>query len=665
VLPSDITKLRTPSTPTLVGDPRDGGLLLVAVSTPDLETDENRSAILRVTPSPDTADAVVPWTSGTSDSEPVISPDGRWVLFVRPVADDAGTDRPQLHVIPTDGGEARVVTALPLGIGSPVWSPDSRRIAGIARIPEPGRYGTAGADGRRPSAAAEAPRHVDRLDFHGDGRGYTLDQPAQLVVVDLDRAFDSPVAEPLTNVSCSLSMPVWTPDGTGVLVAAPRDLGVRETLRSDLYLVPVSGDDAGTPSLAVRSAGEAGAAAFGSDDTLFYLGSSDESVVAEPNGLWATRLGSDAAPVRLTDRATVELGYEPTMLAVRAHDVLVGALHRGAVEVRSVPWTGSAPATPLTLDELPVVLGGHVVVRGFRAVGDLVVASVATTTSAGEVVLVDGDTTTTLTDLGADVRAAGVRPIEELTGTSADGTPVHGWLVLPDGDGPHPVLRVVHGGPNAQDTWALFDEAQVYAAAGYAVVIGNPRGSAGYGLEHGRAVIGAMGTVDVDDVLALLDAALERDDLDGDRVGIMGGSYGGFMTSWLAAHHGDRFVAAWSERAVNAWDSFAGSSDIGWFFADAYVGADPEEQRRRSPLTFADRVTIPFMVAHSENDWRCPIEQGQRQFVALRRAGVPAELLVFPGEGHELSRSGRPNHRVQRFEHVLAWWARHLPVAAS
>ncbi|WFR68693.1 alpha/beta fold hydrolase [Curtobacterium flaccumfaciens] len=129
--------------------------------------------------------------------------------------------------------------------------------------------------------------------------------------------------------------------------------------------------------------------------------------------------------------------------------------------------------------------------------------------------------------------------------------------MLPEGEGQHPVLRVVHGGPFGQDTWAFFDEAQVYASAGYAVVIGNPRGSGGYGLEHGRAVIGAMGTVDVDDVLALLDAALERPDLDETRVGIMGGSYGGFMTSWLAAHHGERFVAAWSERAVNAWDSFA------------------------------------------------------------------------------------------------------------
>lgn len=343
-------------------------------------------------------------------------------------------------------------------------------------------------------------------------------------------------------------------------------------------------------------------------------------------------------------------------------------LDRGTVTVRRVP---AGTTAPLQLDELGVVLGGRLVVSGFDVDGDVLVASAATTDSPGEVHVVDltasGDAApTVLTDYAAPLRSAasvpGVRRIEELTGTAADGTPVHGWVVLPDGAGPHPVLRVVHGGPFGQDTWAFFDEAQVYASAGYAVVIGNPRGSGGYGLDHGRAVIGAMGTLDVDDVLALLDAALERPDLDGSRVGIMGGSYGGFMTSWVAAHHGDRFVAAWSERAVNAWDSFAGSSDIGWYFADAYVGADPEEQRRRSPLTYAAQVTIPFMVAHSEQDWRCPIEQGQRQFVALRRAGVDASFLVFPGEGHELSRSGTPWHRVQRFEHVLAWWAEHLPV---
>jgi dipeptidyl aminopeptidase/acylaminoacyl peptidase len=678
VLPSDITQLRTPSTPTATGDPRDGGLVLVAVSTPDLDSDTNTSEIHRVTGS-----GSVRWTSGDHDSAPAISPDGTRVAFLR-VADADGSGAvasPQVWVMPADGGEARPVTALPLGADVPTWSPDGRRIVTLTKVPEPGRYGTADADGRSPSAAAEAPRHITRLDFHNDGAGYTLDKRRQLVVIDVDTALDgTPVETALTDVAGSLGSPIWTPDGRSVLVTAPRDLGARESLLSDLYRVdPTSG----AIDLAVQSDGTVEAAAFGPDGTIFYVGESAEGgPVAQPGGLYAARLsaspsGASAASgasgleagvvtaTRLTDRGTVDIAQAPGAFVPLDGSVLVAVLNRGAVELRSVPWSGSAPAAPLPLGELPVVLDGDVVVRGLTATDDgAVIATVADPASMGEVlVLRESSAPYRSTDFGAGLRAAGLCRVEELVGSAPDGHEVHGWLVLPDGDGPHPVLRVVHGGPFAQQDRAVFDEAQVYASAGYAVVLGNPRGSAGYGLEHGRAVIGAMGTVDVDDVLALLDTALERPDLDATRVGIMGGSYGGFMTSWVAAHHGDRFAAAWSERAVNAWDSFAGSSDIGWFFADAYVGADPEEQRRRSPLTYADQVSIPFMVAHSEQDWRCPIEQGQRQFVALRRAGAQAELLVFPGEGHELSRSGRPRHRVQRFEHVLAWWARHLPVA--
>lgn len=663
MLANDVPLLHVPSSPTVSGDPRHRGAAYVAVSRPDLGTDSTHSTVQRVS-----ADGLVRFTSGDHDSAPVLSPDRRSLAFLRRVEDEHGGAHDQLAVAPVDGGEARVLTALPLGAGAPVWSPDSTRIAVTARFPEPGRYGSAvPGGGRRPAPAAEAPRLVTRLDSHLDGTGYLLDQPQQVVVVDVTDRDTGLVTTALTSAPCSLSSPVWYPDASALVVVAPRDLGARETHDDDLYRVDVTD---GTLTLAVRTEGSVGAVAVTASGTILYTGTShrDGHVVAEPQGLW--RADHGAAPERLTDRRSVDVTGTPVP---HGEDALVAVLDRGTVGVRRVPV---GPGTPLALDELDVVLGGRLVVSGFAVDGDVLVATAATPESPGEVLVVDlpagapsATTTpapTVLTDLAAPLReragAPGIRRTEEVTGTAPDGTPVHGWVVLPDGDGPHPVLRVVHGGPFAQDTWAFFDEAQVYASAGYAVVLGNPRGSAGYGLEHGRAVVGAMGTVDVDDVLALLDAALERPDLDGSRVGIMGGSYGGFMTSWVAAHHGDRFAAAWSERAVNAWDSFAGSSDIGWYFADAYVGPDPEEQRRRSPLSYADRVTIPFMVAHSEQDWRCPIEQGQRQFVALRRAGVDASLLVFPGEGHELSRSGRPWHRVQRFEHVLAWWAEHLPV---
>jgi dipeptidyl aminopeptidase/acylaminoacyl peptidase len=162
------------------------------------------------------------------------------------------------------------------------------------------------------------------------------------------------------------------------------------------------------------------------------------------------------------------------------------------------------------------------------------------------------------------------------------------------------------------------------------------------------------------DLLALLEAALGSGGLDGSRAGVLGGSYGGYMTSWLAARHGDRFKAAVSERAVNAVDSFHGSSDIGWSFAADLFGADPAGWAAQSPLTYAGQINIPMLIVHSEQDWRCPLEQAQRLFVALRLRGVQAEMLLFPGEGHGLSRTGRPSHRLARFEAILEWWARHL-----
>jgi dipeptidyl aminopeptidase/acylaminoacyl peptidase len=227
------------------------------------------------------------------------------------------------------------------------------------------------------------------------------------------------------------------------------------------------------------------------------------------------------------------------------------------------------------------------------------------------------------------------------------------------------VLLMIHGGPFTAYGYTLFDEAQVYAGAGHTVVMGNPRGAAGYGPEHGRAIRHAMGSVDADDLLALLDAALAGPHPDGagvdrGRVGVLGGSYGGYMTAWLAAHAGDRFRAAIVERAVTAFDSFTGSSDIGYFFTAAYAGTDPDAVKEQSPLTHADKIDVPVLIIHSEHDWRCPVEQAQRLFVALRSRNVPAELLLFPGEGHEMSRSGLPSHRVARFEAILDWWARHL-----
>jgi dipeptidyl aminopeptidase/acylaminoacyl peptidase len=648
VKPADLALLRIPGAPTLSPDGRHA---VVAVTRLDLDADEYRSQ-LWLAPT-DGSGAPYPITHGHRDSAPSWSPDGRWLAFLR--AESGG--RPQLHVLPAGTGDARAVTTSeqhPLGAGAPVWSPDSSRIAYVARVPEAGRYGTK--DGVGPEK--EPPRRIATLNYREDDVGFVVDRRQHVFVVD--PFAEQPAPAQLTDGDYDDRDVAWSPDGRRLAFLSARHEDRETTLYSDVYTCAVEGGDVVrvTPTTLFAD-GRPTYTASGAEIAFrgSGLGEDGRDFVARNSALWAVPADGSAPPRQLTDPAEVDLVDQGSGLPLDGDAVLVGALRRGAVELLRVPLDATPDGPPPR-----VVLGGRRQVTGYAAAGGHVVGCVADPATVGEVVAVAPDgQERRLTSFGAELaERGGIRPLEEIGATAPDGYPVHGWVVRPAGDGPHPVLLMIHGGPYTQYGWTLFDEAQMYAGAGYAVVMGNPRGSDGYGEAHGRAIRQALGTVDADDLLALLDAALADPDLDGGRVGVQGGSYGGFMTTWLAAHAGHRFRAAISERALNAWDSFTGSSDIGHFFTDEYAGTDPERVAAQSPLTHAGRIEIPMLIIHSEHDWRCPVEQAQRLFVALRMRGVPAELLLFPGEGHELSRSGLPSHRVARFEAILDWWSRHL-----
>lgn len=655
VRPHQLNLLTALSTPAV--DPL-GEYAVVSVTRPDLAADAYVGQLWRV---PLTGGAPVRITRGFRDTSPRISPDGRLIVFLR--AQPGG--RPQLAIVPADGGEPMVLTDAKLGVSAFAFSPDSARLAYIAAVPDDGRYGTL--EGVGPSQ--EDPRRITSYKFWANGRGYTEDQRHHLFVVDLPdprgeppvapvgraaKAADAeatkasllPAAKQLSAGSVDHDCPVWV--GDQVVVIAARHEGADADLRQDLYRFdPAGGDPVRLTDSASGPSASMAPVVIG--DQLFFvaddLGPDGRDFAGRNPGVWRVPVGGGTA-VRLTDADSVHVEAD---LVADGDGVLAVDLVRGDGVAIRLDADGETDRWPLPGS-----------VKGVGAGGGARVAVLASGSSTGELVeLPDG---TALTDFGRQLREqAAPVAAQELVATTPDGHDVHGWLVRPAGEGPRPVVLMIHGGPFASYSSAFFDEAQVLAGAGYAVLMCNPRGSAGYGQAHGQAIVGVLGDRDSVDVLSFLDHALATvDGLDAARVGVMGGSYGGYLTAWLIAHE-HRFAGAIVERGYLDPQSFIGASDIGWFFPQAYH-LDRERMDAQSPLLLAREVRTPTLVLHSEDDLRCPLSQAVRYYTELKLNGVDTELLVFPGEDHELSRSGRPVHRQQRFDAILDWWSRHLPV---
>ena len=223
-----------------------------------------------------------------------------------------------------------------------------------------------------------------------------------------------------------------------------------------------------------------------------------------------------------------------------------------------------------------------------------------------------------------------------------------------------PTILNIHGGPATQYAFTFFDEFQTYASAGFNVIACNPRGSSGRGHDFLRDVCGnKWGVTDMHDVLTSFKNMKKVMGITNKNDGIMGGSYGGFMTSWIISHHPNMFKSAIVERALLNWETMVGTSDIGIGFPEMYLLNDMDKNinlyRKKSPITYASNIKTPTLILHSQEDYRCPIEQAEQLFSNLKRRGVKTAMLRFPGESHELSRSGTPNHRKQRFDHVIKW----------
>jgi dipeptidyl aminopeptidase/acylaminoacyl peptidase len=639
---------------TGTADPRispDGRRVAYQVWSTDREANEYRGAIHVV--AVDGSTEPRRFTSGEKrDGSPRWSPDGRWLAFTSNRGDEKTPAR--LYVIPAEGGEARALTDGEESVEEVVWSPDSTRLAYTMRVRDEAY--------EEEDEKKRAPRRVTRLLYKLDNVGWTTDRRKHVFVVGLD----GDGTRQVTDGDCEDVEPAWSPDGKRIVFSSLRGDRWDVDLINRLYVVDADGGGA-EPRQLTGDDGSYSMPSFSPDGGRIAYRYQVEDGTFPHHGQIGV-MDADGSNARLL---TTSLDRQVNAFTEMREPLwedgrLVFAIEDGGnVHLYSVPADGSAGPE--------LLVGGEQWIGGYDTRdGELVYVS---TTHMTMRELYAGTEGRRLTDVGrAFTEERELVEAERFTAVSRDGTEVDAWLVRPAGfeaGTRYPVLLSIHGGPFSQYGTGFFDEFQVYAGAGYAVLFSNPRGGSGYSEEWGRAIRGpadgsgpGWGTVDYEDVIAVVDTALERFDfLDEERLGVLGGSYGGFMTSWIVSHT-NRFKAAISERAVNHMVSAFGSSDIFWIFEREFGGPmydHVDTWLAHSPATYAKEISTPLLILHSEGDLRCNVEQGEHLFTLLRLLGKEVEMLRFPAEGHELSRAGSPLHRVQRFEAILEWFGRYLP----
>lgn len=266
------------------------------------------------------------------------------------------------------------------------------------------------------------------------------------------------------------------------------------------------------------------------------------------------------------------------------------------------------------------------------------------------------------TEASESVSKFGLKRPEKVRFVASDGVELDGWFLASSAQPTKGTVLEIHGGPRTAYGELFMFEFHYLASSGYNVIFCNPRGSSGYGQDFASAVVGHYGERDYKDIMEFVSYMVSAKSLDGSKLYLTGGSYGGFMTNWIVGHS-DIFRAAVTQRSISNWVSFHGTSDIGFTFGPDQIGARPWEDYQKlwdkSPLKYVQNVKTPILIHHAEQDYRCPIEQGEQFFTALRQLGKEAEFVSVPEESHELSRSGKPSRRVSRLKDISGWFDSH------
>ncbi|HWV25364.1 MAG TPA: S9 family peptidase [Thermomicrobiales bacterium] len=637
---------------TLPGNPQvspDGTRVVAPVLTIDRDADEYRSTLWNI---PLSGDDPTPLTSGRwNDSSPRWSPDGKWIAFL---SNRDGKNK-QLFLLPADIGEARQITRFENDVTEFEWAPDSDRLVVTSAI--------ATDQGDDPDIMI-----IDAAYYKHDGKGFLRGKHSHIFTVRISASDEEPVQ--LTDGLFHHSQPVWSPDGEQIAFIANREPDADISGTDDIWLISARG---GAPRRLTDGTGTWNAMAWSPDGgTIAAIGNTGitgvQTSIAHCSGLYRIHV-SDGATEQIDtafDRVIgdgsmsgpngepgVPLRWLPDGSAI---DCLVA--DRGSTVVIRFPTDGS---TPIQLTGH----GRHITAFDHISDDELVIATTEPTTPA-ELHRITPTDETPLTDFNAAwINDVYVSTPEEFWFES-NGEAIQGWLLRPDGNTPDsepvPLILNIHGGPWAQFSSGWFHELQLFVAQGNALVMVNPRGSSGRSRNFMQQIGTAWGEADMPDFMGAVDHALGLGGLDANRLGVTGGSYGGFGTNWLLGHT-DRFKAAVTDRSICNLVSMAGTDDV--TFSNIYREfGDPWETADRywelSPLRYVGNVTTPCLIIHSEEDHRCPMEQAEQWFTALKKLGVPTRFIRFANESHGLGRNGKPTHRVERLKHTLGWFEQYL-----
>lgn len=681
--PEDLYRLQVPTDPRLSPD---GRLVAFTVTRSAPGHDGYRSAIW-LAPADGSAPARQLTYGPRNDTQPRFSPDGQQLAFLsdrRLKVEEEPTlegqrdrqDAVQIHLLPLAGGEARRLTDLPRGVSGFAWSPDGRWLAVLTSSLGATREADARRRGRpAPPKPGETPssdfRYIDRLGYQFNGVGFVDDRDTHLWLVDAETGETRRLVEGHTPEA----MPAWSPDGTRVAFVANRHASPDLHERSSVLSVEVatggivtvaSGADAmfraprwTRDGAAIVALGER--FPRGGYRTGIWRFAADGSDAAGGTDLLAgselqpdAHMGSDVTP-----------GEEARLrLSADGKAVLFTAPVDGCYELWRVSLTSGKPPRRLT--------DGRHYISGWDAVAvggdDVVAAVVSAATALPEVHLLDAGSDRSRTPRAVSAvndavqgEIAWVAPVERRW--TSDGRDISGWL-YPSGGGARPLALEIHGGPHTLYGWAPVLEWQVLAGAGVSVLASNPRGSEGYGEAFNRANLGDWGDGPMADVLAGVDQAVADGLADPERLGVTGGSYGGYLTNWIVGRT-QRFKAAVTCRSVVDMSTLFLTGDIsGGEWAMAEFGRlpwqDPAYFWSISPLSLVAGVHTPLLIQHAERDLRCTVGQAEALFTALRSLRRPVRFMRVPDESHELTRSGTPFRRAENLVQIRDWFTHYL-----